>query len=66
MSERKFGSTYFEVLSAIKDSLDNELSSSGIRMGLSEEQVKRLIIVAKDSVDNVGGSALKVLYKSAE
>lgn len=66
MNERKFGSTYFEVLNAIKDSIDNELSSNGKKLGLTDEQIRQLITVTKDAVNNVGGSALRTLYKSAE
>jgi hypothetical protein len=66
MSERKFGSTYFEVLNAIKDSIDLNIAVQGRQLGLDDEQIRSLISVAKDSVDNVGGSALKTLYKSAE
>jgi hypothetical protein len=66
MSERKFGSAYFEVLSAIKDSIDGVISSNGRRLNLSDEQIRQLISAAKDAVDNTGGSALRALYKSAE
>lgn len=66
MNERKFGSTYFEALNAIKDAIDIEISSNGKKLGLSDEQIRQLIIVTKDAVNNVGGSALRTLYKSAE
>jgi len=66
MSERKFGTTYFEVLNAIKDSIDNEISFKGKQLDLPDEQIRLLVTVASNVVDNIGGSAFRTLYKSAE
>lgn len=64
MGQKEMGQAYFNTLSAIKDKIASNIAEESGRLGLSREQISRLIFVSQASVDDVGGSAFTSLTKS--
>jgi len=64
MGQKEFGQTYFSVLSAIKDGIAGNLLEESGKLGLSKEQLSKLIYVTQSAVDTVGGGAFNALSKS--
>lgn len=64
MSEREFGSNYFAILAAMKDSISVNLAIVAKEMGLSQEQVRQLVATANQSVESVGSGGFKSLTKT--
>jgi len=65
MGQKELGQAYFNTLSAIKDKIASNIVEESGKIGLTKEQLHRLIFLAQASVDDVGGSAFTSLTKSA-
>jgi len=64
LTESNVGKEYFEILRAINDQLSIRLAQTGIEMGLSRDQISKLIFVAQGTVTGVGGNGAKNISKS--
>lgn len=64
VSEREFGTNYFAILAAMKDSINVNLAIVAKEMGLSQDQIRQLVATATTSVDSVGQGGFKSLSKS--
>jgi len=65
MKERQLGEAYFNALAGIKDSIASELFTECNKLGLTREQIQRIIFVAQGTVEGVGGRAFTSITKSA-
>ena len=66
MGHKELGQAYFNALGAIKDKIAVNLLEESSKLGISREQLHRLVFVAQASVDDVGGSAFTSLTKSTD
>jgi hypothetical protein len=66
MGQRELGQAYFNTLSAIKDKIASNLMEESGKIGLTKDQIRRIVFLAQASVDDVGGSAFTSLTKSTD
>lgn len=66
MGQKEIGQAYFNALGAIKDKIAVNLLEESGKLGITKEQLRRLVFVAQASVDDVGGSAFTSITKSAD
>lgn len=66
MNEARFGQSYFEVLSSVKDQVGTNLFVACSELGLDREAIQKIVFVAQSTVDSAGGNALPALIKSGK
>ena len=64
MNQRDFGRAYYNMLSAMKDSIAMELGLELTKAGMQKELAQRMITVVQSNIDRIGGNAFDSMTKS--
>ena len=64
MGQKELGQAYFNALGSIKDRISVNLIEESAKLGLTKDQLHRLVFITNSTVDDVGGSAFTSLTKS--
>lgn len=64
MNQKDFGRAYYNMLSALKDSVAMDLGIELTKAGMNKDLAQRMITVVQSNIDRIGGNAFDSMTKS--